>query len=323
MLKGCPTPKLALYGILTTPREANIYRQHNLRAKYAQLSTKLPVEQQIDFLYVFGETQNITERARLNLELALFPHTTVILNRVEAMNDGKTYDWFCYARSIMYSPHPTEPNTFCPRYVYIGKTDDDTIIHLPRFSKELLALPTDKPSYIGRYMAGELMMGQNYLLSASLVEYIATSEAVSKKIVGPEDVVLAEWIKTSGIDVNIVNYKDRIHDIIGGPNWSSWVITNETLSIHFCKTTVLFWKCMDQLFSSDDVDLKEAISKQSKSLGLYFTEKDMDALMVEFEKEGSEWKKEYREPSKLEDKYGVYNGMFDRWLLRVGTGLGR
>ncbi|KAI9344601.1 hypothetical protein BDR26DRAFT_857250 [Obelidium mucronatum] len=104
-VEGCPTAKPALIGILTTAEQ---YRKQN---------EQLPEDQQIEIMFLLGREHSYEKRFQIQTEQSLHPTDTLITNRTENANEGKILDWFQYARSVLYTRHPTSPNQYCKRAI--------------------------------------------------------------------------------------------------------------------------------------------------------------------------------------------------------------
>ncbi|KAJ3342057.1 hypothetical protein HDU83_006356 [Entophlyctis luteolus] len=287
---GCPSPRLALYGIPTVPDHKSAYRRQILRAKYAALNAELAPEDRIDVIFVYGATNDPIRQAALDNEMSTFPHDTFITARLEAMNDGKTYDWFKAARDHYgYTWHADVPGGYCPRYSYVGKTDDDTVLHIPRLSALLRTIPTRRGIFAGRMYddprVGILMVGMNYLFSMDIVEYLATSPAVAAKIAGVEDITTSGWLWTSGFDFAMVNFVHEFHDLIEGPNWSADVISAKSASVHFCKTDVQLRKCLLELFELGGMSHDDALrAHAANNLGVVLSDSALQEANAKIDK---------------------------------------
>ncbi|KAJ3025054.1 UNVERIFIED_CONTAM: hypothetical protein HDU68_007519 [Siphonaria sp. JEL0065] len=146
---GCPLPKPALIGVLSVLQQNNTARRNYLRQKYTEMNTNLLPSEQIDVKFIFGRPSSKEEVIQLNLEREINPNDTIITNRLEGVNNGKSVDWFRIARNLVYVPHPNQEGRWCRKYLAVAKTDDDTVISVPRASKLFLSLRKDAPLFLG------------------------------------------------------------------------------------------------------------------------------------------------------------------------------
>ncbi|ORY49812.1 hypothetical protein BCR33DRAFT_713422 [Rhizoclosmatium globosum] len=179
--------------------------------------------------FVFGNAKSWENEYQLSLERLAFPEDTVITERPENMESGKNYDWL---------QHPSRRGEYCLRYQFIGKTDDDTVIHVGRLSQKLKALDPKQSHYYGRNPPKDhdvkYMTGLLYILSAELVEWINFSPIPPKNLEGYEDILVGTWLKEGKIAMNFVNDMD-IHDLEGSP-WSYQARSQpDSAVIHWCK----------------------------------------------------------------------------------------
>ncbi|KAI9330772.1 hypothetical protein BDR26DRAFT_1011264 [Obelidium mucronatum] len=263
---GCPPPKLALIGILTVPKPMNLLRQQLLRRIY--LNETRSFSRDVDFKFVFGSakpTNDTATQQALELQKLLFPDETVILACVENMNKGKSFEWWKAARNLAYMRHPTNPTALCPRYEYIGKTDDDVVIHIERLQNFLHSLEkTEDPSYIGtmQIRGGDYMSGILHFLSVSLVEYITVDDHDWNEAhkVGYEDKQTGEFVNHTGVQVRKISTR-RIHDYEDTPNWTKALTTNQSIAVHHMKDQRLFYEIYKGLLESDGLTLELALEK--------------------------------------------------------------
>ncbi|KAJ3286948.1 hypothetical protein HDU79_006106 [Rhizoclosmatium sp. JEL0117] len=263
----CPPPKAALIGVLgTTGLNSTAHRQI-LRETYRRVNAKLDWETQIDFMFVFGNALTWEAEYELTLEEMTYPEDTHVLEREENMNDGKTMDWLGYARTIMYIEHPTEPGKFCLRYRFIGKTDDDSVIHIPRLSEKLLKLPAQGPHYVGRYH-NQFMAGLGYLMSPDLIEWIHHSPIPGQHALGHEDYQVGFWFREAKIN-NTIQFHDQgflFHDLEESNNFARARSTKESIVIHLCKDMARMFRCIADLYGTPPVAMKRLSSAKSLEL---------------------------------------------------------
>ncbi|KAJ3298649.1 hypothetical protein HDU79_008142 [Rhizoclosmatium sp. JEL0117] len=249
--RKCPPPKRALIGMFVTTGDVSSNRRNILRAIYKKANANLPKEDQIDFKFVFGNAKSWENEYQLSLERLAFPEDTVITERPENMESGKNYDWLQAARSLMYAEHPSRRGEYCLRYQFIGKTDDDTVIHVGRLSQKLKALDPKQSHYYGRNPPKDhdvkYMTGLLYILSAELVEWINFSPIPPKNLEGYEDILVGTWLKEGKIAMNFVNDMD-IHDLEGSP-WSYQARSQpDSAVIHWCKDSQRLFRCITDLY---------------------------------------------------------------------------
>ncbi|KAJ3084667.1 hypothetical protein HDU99_008413 [Rhizoclosmatium hyalinum] len=265
----CPEPKRALIGMFVTTDPVSTNRRNLLRATYKAANAKLAHEDQIDFMFVFGNAKTWSHSYELALEEMSFPHDTVITEREENLESGKNLDWLKYARNIMYTEHPTWKGKYCLRYRFIGKTDDDTVIHVARLSGKLKSLPINKSNYVGRdpplqhhvkYMTGLL-----YLLSPDVVEWINFSPIPLQHLTGYEDIQVGVWLNEGKIPVNFVS-DVLIHDLEESP-WSyNARSTPKSLVIHWCKDPQRLFRCISDLYGTPPSIMNRLVSQKSIEL---------------------------------------------------------
>ncbi|KAI9350704.1 hypothetical protein BDR26DRAFT_1003540 [Obelidium mucronatum] len=284
---SCPKPKTALIGVITVTDPNNSMRRQYLRPTYSQSNSS----SEIDFVFVFGgpknNQDNNIQKESLYLEQLLYPNDTVILPNPENMNDGKTFDWFAEARNRAYTPHPTEKDAWCPRYKYIGKTDDDTLVHVDRLNAFLKSLQEKDPNYIGTMYTGppnwlHYMTGSLYILSTSLVEYITMTdrEWVFENRIGHEDLTTGRWVNHTGVYVNWVSDRAKFHDQVDSPFYYSAFTTGETVSVHWNKDIHHFYTAVRELyFESEGVTAREAVRHYAKTKGWVLTESDWEGVL--------------------------------------------
>ncbi|KAJ3297359.1 hypothetical protein HDU79_003974 [Rhizoclosmatium sp. JEL0117] len=261
---GCPVPRAALIGILTTPGLENSVRRAYLRTKYKELMEGVQEEFKVDVRYFFGTSDKLETRYQLNLEKSQNPGDTVITTRIEHRDEGKILDWFTYARSQLYSPHPTLEGKFCKRYLFVGKTDDDSVVHLGKLGRLLVNIVNTSKSathFVGDMFYDQIgkkrtwikgMHGMLYLMTADLVEWIVHSKVPQENLKGIEDQQVGYWLMLSNIKIDWFDVGlKRFHDLMNvNPITNTFQneITQETIVVHYCKTLEAFFKCMAGLF---------------------------------------------------------------------------
>ncbi|KAJ3066343.1 hypothetical protein HDU98_010366 [Podochytrium sp. JEL0797] len=264
----CPAPKSALIGILTTTKPINTERRSLLREKYAQLNAGMQESDRIDFKFVFGSS--VGQGDLLRNEVDENPRDTIVTERAEGWNKGKTMDWFHLARDLTFAPHPSIPGKWCKQYLFVGKTDDDSVAHVPRLSKMLRQQPNNISLYIGhsfiddatdgegKAVPVEGMHGMMYFISPDLIEWLFLNPVSEKFLTIPEDQLTALVLQNSFINVEKIRLSPKyLHDVEGPPvlygkkmaTVFQGPTTESTLVIHYCKNRTVFDQCMDDLFN--------------------------------------------------------------------------
>ncbi|ORY51796.1 hypothetical protein BCR33DRAFT_396235 [Rhizoclosmatium globosum] len=276
----CPIPKMGLVGVFTTTKRDSEHRHVLLREHYRKINANLSIGLQFDIKFVYGDAKNWENEYELATNELLFPDDTIVLEQEENMDDGKTLQWFLYARDMMYEKHPTR-ETICPRYRFIGKTDEDTIIHLPRLSNILNKLPKNQSHYVGSELPldvpfvvekfnfqkspnGSFMIGMLYLLTIDIVEWIKHSPIPLQHTKGYEDRMVGTWLREGNLS-NTVNYAHQhgFHfreEITYAPHGRA---TPDSVAIHFCKTSIAFHRCLCDLYGSPTSTVKRILSAKS------------------------------------------------------------
>ncbi|KAJ3283900.1 hypothetical protein HDU79_008668 [Rhizoclosmatium sp. JEL0117] len=266
----CPAPKRALIGMFVTTDPVSTNRRNLLRATYKTANAKLAHEDQIDFMFVYGNAKAWSHAYELALEKMSFPHDTVITEREENLESGKNLDWLKYARNIMYAEHPTWKGKYCLRYRFIGKTDDDTVINVPRLSQKLKGLAPNKSHYVGRdppkQQHVKYMTGLLYILSPDIVEWIHFSPIPPRHVAGYEDIQVGVWIRKGKLVVNFVS-DVLIHDLEESP-WSyNARSTPKSLVIHWCKDPQRLFRCIADLYGTPKATVQ--LLNNRKSIGYH------------------------------------------------------
>ncbi|ORY52322.1 hypothetical protein BCR33DRAFT_845516 [Rhizoclosmatium globosum] len=265
--EDCPPPKAALIGVMTTTSDASSNRRNLLREIYRNANPSPTDAEQIDFVYVFGNGKSWEAEYQLTMEEIAHPSDTIITEREENMNDGKTYDWFNLSRGMLYTEHPVRKNEFCLRYRFVGKTDDDAIIHVPRLSKLLLQLPISESHFVGRAL-DFYMTGMLYLLSADIVEWIHTSPIPAKNAVGHEDMQTGVWLQKGlpKADIKHHDQKELFHDLEESHNVPRHRSHDKSIVIHWCKDIARFFRCYGDLYGTPPSALKRLTTLNSLKL---------------------------------------------------------
>ncbi|KAJ3030439.1 UNVERIFIED_CONTAM: hypothetical protein HDU68_008991 [Siphonaria sp. JEL0065] len=279
---NCPSPRPALIGILTISDDLNSLRRQFLREQYRAQNALLSDDHKIDFMFLLGREKDYEKRYQIQTEQQLHPFDTLITNRTESKDEGKIYDWFHYARSVMYSKHPSIPNAYCKRYSFVGKAEDDETINVPVLSEALRALNSSNSHFVGYPVAVEQtlklhknlpkMHGMLYFVNAEMVEWISFSDIPKSNLVGPESHQVSKWLHKSGINIQIVNWRTKYHETTHAISFENQPISKNTIVVHPCKH--MFFTCMSYMFERisadhDFMDLETA-SSHLESLSLTF-----------------------------------------------------
>ncbi|KAJ3242334.1 hypothetical protein HDU81_005087 [Chytriomyces hyalinus] len=248
---GCPPMKQALIGILSVPKFANTARRNYLRQIYSTLNSKLPHDQQIDFVFVFGRGLNPESQTQLRLEQTIFPQDTIITQRKEGRDDGMIFDWFQAARKLAFSPHPTRVGEWCQKYRYFGKSDDDALVHVERLSRLLASFPQGQANFVGRHALKDHlhmthMTGMLYLVTADILEWMFHSPIPKENLKGMEDVQVGKWLVLGAIEASWIDVGTKFHNLPEAQYFQK-PVTNETAVVHWCKSETQFFKCVNQL----------------------------------------------------------------------------
>ncbi|KAI9330055.1 hypothetical protein BDR26DRAFT_712945 [Obelidium mucronatum] len=250
----CPTPRMALIAVFTFTGPEQAARRAVLREKYRALNEELPNHMKVDVKFLFGSVDSYAKDMEIATEEYLFPNETVVLPRLEGRDTGKLYDWFRFVHThTLYSDHPVTPAIQCLKYRYIGKADDDAVIHIPRLSNLLYSLPSRVPYFIGRefFSPHFHMTGMLYLVSSSVASWIATSSLTSSNITGVEDVRMGAWILSSPFKIQQLNVQHRFHDLEESSGFPHNQTTKNSIVIHWCKDEIRLFRCLTNLFSFD------------------------------------------------------------------------
>ncbi|ORY35997.1 hypothetical protein BCR33DRAFT_855600 [Rhizoclosmatium globosum] len=248
----CPPtpPHLAMIAIFTIPEYENTARRTYLRFQYNQQNKLLVANDQIHFKYFFGKGFSPDIAYQISLEQQMYPSDTVVTERYEDRDDGKILDWFRYARSELY--YEVEDGEWCSRYKFIGKGDDDGVIHVGRLSSMLKGIPDHESSYIGRLsypnVRGQHMTGMLSLVTPDIVEWINESPFPAENKDGVEDMVLGTWFWDMNLEIKLVKIENEFHNLPDGPYFQKR-ISNESVVVHFCKNNYQFFQCMRGLYN--------------------------------------------------------------------------
>ncbi|KAI8613004.1 hypothetical protein BC830DRAFT_1220069 [Chytriomyces sp. MP71] len=248
---GCPPEQPALIGILTVPSLETTARRNHLRSLYARINAGLPKESQIDFKWVMGKSTNEFAALQLQMEQDMYPEDTIVTSRKEGRDEGKILDWIREARNLTFVPHPTRSGQWCQKYSYIGKADDDAVIHLERLVDLIDSLPVGSTNYVGRQSfpgtRGRHMTGMLYMLTPDLIEWMSHSPIAATKLFGIEDVVISDWMWHSGINITWIDVQDSFHNLPHSTYFQKR-ISNESVVVHMCKNTEEFFGCVENLY---------------------------------------------------------------------------
>ncbi|KAI9344635.1 hypothetical protein BDR26DRAFT_182819 [Obelidium mucronatum] len=297
--EGCPVPQPALIGILSIVDTNNTARRNYLRHKYGEMNSKLPPSEKIDFKFIFGQLETSDQRQQLKTEQTMHPNDTVITNRIEGVNNGKSVDWFRIARNLVYIPHPTIEGNWCRKYLFVAKTDDDAVMSVPRASKLFRSLRSDVPLFVGHPFIDttannetiEGMHGMMYAVTVDLVEWMYSNAIPEEKLNFPEDQLISMHIRNFNGTMEKIRMSPKyVHDLKGPPvrYTNVWTrifmddITENTILVHYCKDLSVFMGCMANLFESPSTLVTatarhrlskwQGIQSRSFKLGFNFTQ---------------------------------------------------
>ncbi|KAI8613592.1 hypothetical protein BC830DRAFT_1168977 [Chytriomyces sp. MP71] len=253
--RGCPPIRPALIGIPTILHNHNSVRRAFLRLLYARDPAG------VDVRFVFGIPAKQSS-LQLAIEARDHPRDTIVTRRREGMNNGKTLDWLRIARSQCWTPHPTVPGQWCRAYSFVGKSDDDSVIHLRRLAN-LLDGMREGTRFVGRVWGLTKsvhlrhMTGMLYLLSLDMLEWVFWHPeiAVPNEKDG-EDLQLANWIRQGNLSVSWEHqewFHDRERDRWReNKGFSHRMVTENTVIVHHCKNEYQFWKCAMRMYEGYD-----------------------------------------------------------------------
>ncbi|XP_064963479.1 probable beta-1,3-galactosyltransferase 13 [Musa acuminata AAA Group] len=246
---GCqPRPQLSaapkhahrlLLGVFTVP---DAYARRSLvRHAYLLQRASLPADAAVDVRFVLCNLTKEEQRVLVAMEIMLYDDI-IILDCAENVNDGKTYDYLSSLPRVLDAGRA---------YDYVVKTDDDTYYRLDRLAETLRRLPREDvylglrvPCW-GKDEGSGFMSGMGYLLSWDLVEWIATSEVVRKKMKGPEDIMTGAWLNEAGRGRNRFDMNPRMYDYPEGPDTCfRHGFTPDTIAVHKLKDDLKWAKTL-------------------------------------------------------------------------------
>ncbi|KAJ3071564.1 hypothetical protein HDU98_005144 [Podochytrium sp. JEL0797] len=149
-------------------------------------------------------------------------------------------------------PHPVVPGEWCPRYQYIGKSQDDAVIHLGRLSKMLRRVPIVQGvvNWIGR-MEGTRMSELSYFVSWEMVEWIAKHSEVAnggaaqKGETAITDLIKQADVKTKKVGITLSEFHDHPEvEAVENQVHYGQDVTESTIIVHQCETRKQFSQCM-------------------------------------------------------------------------------
>ncbi|KAJ3070239.1 hypothetical protein HDU98_006730 [Podochytrium sp. JEL0797] len=275
----------ALIGLMTTTSTQSTINRQYLRASYATRNKQIKTpSHRFEFKFVYGSGRNTHELESRAFERVLFPGDTVVLDIPENMDDGKTFHWFAQSREWLYTQHPEDHTAYCARFNFVGKGDDDTILHVPRLSKFFETVSTTQLNYIGTYFWKGYMTGLLYFLSTPLVEYITVADQAwsSAHKVGFEDEVTAKLIEHTELKVNNIQSVKKMHDHYDSDKWDAGFTTYETMALHWNHDIHHLVKGFRDLYGSDGVDTEEAIMRFIKDKGYNLDPNVLESILKEF-----------------------------------------
>ncbi|KAJ3025055.1 UNVERIFIED_CONTAM: hypothetical protein HDU68_007520 [Siphonaria sp. JEL0065] len=249
---------LMLLGYLINLRAFKTPRRKLLRKTYAEMNEGLPAHEQIDVIFFFGIPNTVEGRNLLEEEQKENPNDVIVTDIPESRDDGKMLEWFLWARENMYMAHPDNFGEWCPKYLYIGKGDDDAVFHLERLGTLVRGLNVST-NFVGNYHEDiingfhvKAMTGMLYLLSPQLVEWIKYSPVPRQYLHGIEDVQIAVWLQKSLINFVYMRIpRNTFHDYMYSTkpnNYYDHPITSTTVVVHYCKELEIMKECIAQIY---------------------------------------------------------------------------
>ncbi|KAJ3066345.1 hypothetical protein HDU98_010368 [Podochytrium sp. JEL0797] len=174
----------------------------------------------------------------------------MVTERYENRDDGKLLDWFRLARRELFYE---VDGGWCKRYEYVGKGDDDAVIHVERLSGMLRGVPVGT-NYVGRLSyggwRGQHMTGMLSLVTPDLVEWIHESEIPEREKDGIEDVQLGNWLWDGNLEVTLVQKEREFHNTPNGPYFQRR-IDGDSVVVHYCKHLEQFFDCCKRLYEPE------------------------------------------------------------------------
>ncbi|KAI9330046.1 hypothetical protein BDR26DRAFT_871745 [Obelidium mucronatum] len=283
----CPPPKAALIGIFTTSEPTSAEKRTLLRQLYRSINNnnaQVPIHQQIDFRFVFGNAKTFDMDYEIAVEEMLFPNETVVFEALEDRDSGKILDWFRWVREHMYEPiavqegrqrwwwlwgkgqeqqYQEQPQyKWCLKYQYVGKGDEDAVFELTRLGKKLFEISRlgrrgmfSTSAFIGRIFPTPWihMTGMLYLLSADIVEWINFSPIPVENLAGVEDIQVGKWLLEGGFYYRELQQGLHFHDLEESHQWSPGPIKDYSTVVHWCKDMARMYRCISGLFHNHTI----------------------------------------------------------------------
>ncbi|EPS72892.1 hypothetical protein M569_01868, partial [Genlisea aurea] len=226
-------------GILTT---ADRYEFRNLlRTVYG---TQSPIGAHVDVRYIICNfTGNRHKLVMVGLERRKY-NDIIILDCVENMDQGKTYDYF----SSLPPRLLTSNSMIYPPYHFVAKADDDSYIRLQSLAGALRRNVSKNDMYFGRMnVSPELsyMVGPLYLVSWDIVEWISVSDVPKKNLFGSEDIVFGEWLRDGNRGNNKYDIGERLHDFPSPDTPCPLNFSQATMIVHQLKTRERWIETLD------------------------------------------------------------------------------
>ena len=199
---------------------------------------------QIDVVFAVGQSESAIENALVELEKRVYGDLFEVSMK-ENMDDGKTL-------RFIKDVYERQMNGEIPQYRFVMKTDMDSFVHLENLIDRTLQFP-DEFLYAGRIQPGKTkeglsflyMIGLGYILSADLIDAIATSDYAEQNMVGPEDWMVGLWIRhiaeTLNIDVHFVGDNQAFADHPKGrKNFYNQPFYPDAVVVHDLKKTIFY-----------------------------------------------------------------------------------
>jgi len=213
-----------------------------IRETYNQMKKYIDPRDTVTVKFIVGKNKEVGMDQLISWENETWGDI-VVINQLENMNDGKTYNYFKYL-------YDTESG----KYDYAMKLDDDTFLNIPTLLNVIRPIYPREGAYIGRsfsepaYKYRFYMLGAGYILSWDYVTYIGQHKDLPR--IGMEDKLLSSWIYESGIE--ITNKFDMGTLVIDHPKYGfGWSAAFEktTVMVHQVKSIELWGECVEYFFS--------------------------------------------------------------------------
>ncbi|KAI8617401.1 hypothetical protein BC830DRAFT_1113658 [Chytriomyces sp. MP71] len=262
----CSAPRLAIIGIFTGLGPEEAVRRTYLRHKYQQMNAKLPPHLQIDTMFLFPRPVDSKDasfqvnKIQVDLEKSGHPLTTVVRTKTTGRGNWEdTLEWVQIGRSLSYLPHPSRPHQWCQRYRFLGKSHDDAVIHLARFSRLLGDIVEadgvynaehvdvgreEKLHFVGKRDYEGLNASAPFLwaMSLQIAEWIHFSPVYGLQAeVLMDDYKMGKWLSKSSLNTQWSFNETEFHD------YHTQNISSSSVVVHQCQSREAIVKCIDEL----------------------------------------------------------------------------